>query len=279
MRDHRVPRDRRGDLAARPLRDEHLGRRRDLIPVGASSWARVAGSARAPTPRRQGGRSLLGAGGRLLQCRRPPAAPRPTEVAPPPGGGSRGPPTPPHQRVRCLHQPALVLHAARAVPQVHVEAADVALREDAVEAVGDQALGSLAPAASAEDDDRLPQLLPGGGQQLAQLGLRHAQRFRRPPPAAAPRAPPGPARAPRPAAAPGARRPPRARRRRIERAGGPGGHGSQWRVLHEARARYPDVGSGFGYLQADRISSDLEEPPWPITPTTSSLTRSGSRTI
>ena len=60
----------------------------------------------------------------------------------------------------------------RAVAQVDVEAAHVGVREHAVEAVGDQALGSLAPAAAAERDERLAQLFAGGGQQRAELGAR-----------------------------------------------------------------------------------------------------------
>ena len=51
-----------------------------------------------------------------------------------PGGGADAG----HQRVRGLHEAALVLHAARAVAQVHVEPRVVALRQRAVEAVRDQ---------------------------------------------------------------------------------------------------------------------------------------------
>ena len=104
------------------------------------------GAPRSPPRRVQRGESagsgasspgdLVGLGGRLHRRERR-------------GGAGLAPGTS-ARSVGRLHEAALVLHAARAVAQVDVEAAGVGCAELAVEAVRDQPLGALAPAAAAE---------------------------------------------------------------------------------------------------------------------------------
>ena len=91
-----------------------------------------------------------------------PARSRPARALPAarrPATARRARGDPGNQGVRGLDQTALVLDAARAVAQVHVEARLVAGVQRAVEAIGDQALGALAPAAAGQRRQRAPQLL------------------------------------------------------------------------------------------------------------------------
>ncbi len=140
---------------------------------------------------------------------------------------------PGQQRVGGLHEPALVLHAARAVAQVHVEAAGVALEQRAVEPVRDQALRALAPAAASERGDRLPELLAGRCEHRAELLLLDAEQLGH--------------LGPRPVGerhqrqGSGLDRRQRGQHgddladscRRVDGTGGSGGHWSQRRVLHQ----------------------------------------------
>jgi hypothetical protein len=116
---------------------------------------------------------------------------------------------------------------------VHVEAADVGVAQNAVEPIGDQSLGALAPAAAAERGDRLPELLACGCQQRPEFVTIDAEQ------------------ACHLGARPVGQRHERERTRlerrkrgqhgghltyrssRVHRTGGAGGHGSQGRVLHE----------------------------------------------
>ena len=125
-----------------------------------------------------------------------------------------------------------MLHAAGAVAQVDVEATAVALGDRAVEPVGDQSLGPLAPAAARQGSERLAQLLAGGRQERSELALVDAEQF-------------GDLR-PRPVGQRHKREGPNLERlecrqrgfhlangsRRVHGTGGSGGHWSQRRALH-----------------------------------------------
>ena len=258
--------------------------------TAAASWRRV----RMVTQDLGGRRDLLRGGRRPLRSGlrgargRPPSEPRPPAAtsalhrhgavgaAGGPGRGALADAR--EQRVGGLHEPALVLHAARAVAQVDVEAAAVGLAERAVEPVGDQ------PSA------RSHQPLPGSGASVRRSSLRAAASARaellapRCRAARRPLAAGGPASATsaRARASSGSQRGQGGRdladgRRRVDRPGGSGGHGAQRRALHGPDHNSPQPGGELRYGKPDQLSGELEGP-WRTTPRTCSSTRSGWRT-
>ena len=170
-----------------------------------------------------------------------------------------------------------MLHTAGAVAQVDVEAAAVGLADRAVEAVGDQALRPLAPAAARQGRDGLAEFLAGGRQQRSELLLFDAQQLGD----LWPR-PVGQRHEGEGAHLERLQRRQRGRdlangRRGVDATGGSGGHWSQRRALHKLDHNSPKPGIELRYGKPDQLSGELEGP-WRTTPRTCSWTRSGWRT-
>jgi hypothetical protein len=85
------------------------------------------------------------------------------------------------QVVGDLHEPSLVLDATRAVPQVHFEPRGAGPLESSIQAVGDQPLGALAPAAARQGEERAPERLAPAGEGICEprmIQLELARRIR-----------------------------------------------------------------------------------------------------